>query len=138
MLDALGFVLPKATEGKTKCQTGNLKLMPDLSPVVLRLEIRGLGPVPSFKNNKMLARGKLITDPKKQKWMDQVTRSLESQLLSAIRMSVAGMETALPLPFWTALSEQFDDSVQWIPEIYVKAERCEKGDEGATICIELI
>lgn len=99
------------------------------------LEIRGLGNVPSFKNNKMLARGKLITDPKKQLWMDRATRSLELQFLSAIRETKDATWTALSPQFWTALSEQFDDSVQWIPEISARAIKCEKGQEGAEIIL---
>jgi hypothetical protein len=105
---------------------------------LLVLRIEGLGHVPSFKNNKMLTRGKLITNPKAQSWMDRATRSFESQLLSAIRTTGAGMPMGLPQHFWTALSELFDDSVQWIPEICVRAEKCAKGEEGATIFIELL
>jgi hypothetical protein len=110
--------------------------MTPISPVALRLEIKGLGHCPSFKNNKMLTRGQLITAPKKQQWMNRATRSLESQLLSAIRMTVAEMPMALSPQFWMCLSGRFDDSVQWIPEICVKAEKCAKGDEGALIVIE--
>lgn len=102
------------------------------------LKISGLGNVPSFKNNKMLTRGKMITDPVKQKWMDRATRSLESQLLSAIRRTLAGTPMVPNQHFWIALSEQFDDSVQWIPEISVKATKCEKGEEGADILIEML
>lgn len=104
----------------------------------LVLKIVESGNVPSFKNNKMLTRGKLITAPEKQKWMDLATRSLESQLLSAIRRTLAAMPMAPNQQFWIALSEQFDDSVQWIPEISVKATKCEKGEEGADILIEML
>jgi hypothetical protein len=102
------------------------------------LEIKGLGHVPSFKNNKLLTRDRLITNPENQVFMDWLTRSFESQLLSACRMTAAGTQTAPSPQFWTALSGQFDDSVQWIPEISVKAQRCPKGDEGATVTLELI
>ena len=104
-------------------------------PVVLH--VRGMGPVPAFKNSKLLARGRLLTKPAYKEWMLDCGISFESQLRSAI--PTEGDET------WTARFQRFltaslppDDNWQCIPEIHVKAELCAKGEEGATITIERI
>lgn len=104
----------------------------------LVLKIAGLGNVPSFKNNKMLTRGKLITDPVKQKWMQRAIGDLESQLLAAYSMAVAETSTGCVALYLTAWSKRFDDSIHWIPEISVKATKCENGEEGADILIEML
>lgn len=99
----------------------------------IRLVVRGLGHVPSFKNSKMLTRGKLITNPKRQKWMQQCTDSLSSQLLCAYRISEGGMQTGRSLHSWTALFLPPDDTVHHIPEIHIEVEVVPKGEEGANI-----
>jgi hypothetical protein len=104
----------------------------------ITLVVHGIGSVPSFKNNKMLTKGKLITDPKKQKWMDRAIRSIESQLHSLLRTT--GEETSMEpqVRSLIAWSKQFDDSVQWIPSLRLEVVNCEKGKEGAEITIERI
>lgn len=106
----------------------------------LSLTVSGLGHVPSFKNNKMLLRkqGLLITDPKKQKWMDRCTRLFESQLRSGA-LIIGDVIWTEPCPrFLIAWCGQFDDSRQWIPEISVRWKTVPKGEEGATIILESI
>lgn len=104
----------------------------------VRLFIHGMGHVPSFKNSKMLCRGNLITDPKKRAWMDAATDSLESQLRCVSRIIGDGMQTAHCLQSLIACATQFDDSVQWVPELHVRAVKCAKGDEGADIVVTLL
>lgn len=107
----------------------------------VHLHLRKHGHIPSFKNNKMLTRGKLITDPKKQKKMDAITQDLRFQLISLFRTSGDVTQMALSQPCLTALSrhcEKFDDSVQWIPKITIQVKKVRKGFEGADITLTLI
>lgn len=104
----------------------------------IELVIRGIGHVPSFKNSKMLTRGKLITDPKKQKWMNKATRNLESQLRYFIPIQEIGTETGLTLLSKIASFMPLDDSLKWIPKHNVDSQRVSKGYEGANITIERI
>lgn len=108
------------------------------SPVVLW--ISGLGHVPSFKNSKMIARGRLITHPKKRKFMDKATQSLRSQLKCLSATGGGAISTVPPAQSLTVLFRQLpkDDSWQWIPEIHVKGTKCKKGAEGARITVERI
>lgn len=105
------------------------------------LLIQGVGNIPSFKNSKMVARGRLITDPKKQKLMQQIIQDLQSTLTSAFRTIGEGTATGQSLPCLTALcahSTDFDDSRQWIPKLSVEGRKCNDGEEGATITITLL
>jgi len=102
------------------------------------LAVRNQGHVPSFKNNKMLVRGRLITDPKKQKWMQRCIQSFESQLFLLTRTTAAGTLTDNSLRSLIASSLPLDDSHQWIPEIKIEAVQLEMGHEGAVIIIEPI
>lgn len=104
----------------------------------IRLSVNRLGHVPSFKNNKMLARGRLITDPKKQEWMEQCIRSIESQLRSVYQTIDTGTLTGLSLPCWIASSLPHDDSVQWISSLRVEVVTVEAGQEGAEIVVERV
>ena len=106
------------------------------SPGTLLLQIRGVGPITSFKNSKMLSRGRLITSPVKQKQMDQYIHAIESQLLSAFRTTDGEMQMGHSLASWIASCVPLDDSIQWVPEISVKAVSVAKGEEGADILIE--
>lgn len=101
----------------------------------LRLTIRGRGHVPSFKNNKMLARGKLITHPKKQQWMEQAIHDLESQLRSLCQTSDGATSMGLVARSLIAWSQRFDDSVQWVDQLHILAVELPKGEEGANIDI---
>jgi len=48
------------------------------------------GNIVSFKNSKMIARGRLITDPEKQKRMESYTQAIVSQLSSEFQTIGAG------------------------------------------------
>ena len=109
--------------------------MPPSSPRLL-LKIRGVGHITSFKNSKMLSRGRLITSPIKQKQMEQYIRLIESQLRSAYQTTAAGTQTGHSLASWIRSSVPLDDSIQWVPEIHIHTQRVTKGEEGADILIE--
>lgn len=102
---------------------------------VLKLSIKGLGHVPSFKNSKMLTRGKLITKPERQQWMENATRLIESQLRCLSATEGTGTQTVRSLLSSIALCGPFDDSVAWIPEIHIRVKRVSQ-DEGAIVEIE--
>lgn len=101
----------------------------------LTLKIRGLGHVPAFKNHKLLTRGRLRTDPRKQKWMALCIQSIESQLRCLLATADAGMETGQLARSLIAWSQQFDDSLDWIPEHHCACRMVEKGQEGAEIAL---
>ena len=105
------------------------------------LHIRNHGHVPSFKNNKMLTRGKLITNPRLQKQMDAITRDLRFQLISLFQTIGDEMQTGRSQDCLTLLrthSTKFDDSVQSIPRITINVRKVEKGHEGADIHTRVI
>ena len=102
-------------------------------PKSLKLSINGQGHITSFKNSKMICRGRLMTNPKKQKQMEAYTRSIESQLRSAYQTTAAETQTVRSLASWIRSSVPLDDSIQWMPEIGVLVRRVAKGDEGADI-----
>jgi len=104
------------------------------APIVISL--RGLGHIVSFKNTKMIARGRLITNPKKQKAMESYILAIECELLSAFRTTADATQMEHSLASWTRLSMPQDDSVDWIQEISIRVERVKHGDEGAEITIE--
>jgi len=104
--------------------------------LTIRLNVKGLGHVPSFKNSKIWTGKKLITKPERQEWMRRCTQSFESQLRSLSQTSEAGMETAHLAPYSIASSLPLDDSVHWIPELRVVVVFVEPGEEGAEIVIE--
>lgn len=109
------------------------------------LEIKGKV-IPGFKNNKMLIvknqrgaplpRPLLITRPDLQKQMTQIVASFESQLLSAYRIAAAETLTECSLLSWIASFVPEDDCLTQVPEIHIRAEMCEPGEEGATVTIE--
>lgn len=109
---------------------------PTASSSAIRLTIQGLGHVPSFKNNKMLARGRIITDPKKQKWMSKCEASLESQLRSIYQTTELAMPMARSLRSWIACVTPRSDSVRHIPILSVTVVKVKKGEEGCEIVIE--
>lgn len=105
------------------------------------LHIRKHGHIPSFKNNKMLTRGKLITNPKRQKQMDAITQDLRFTLISLFRTTGGATQTEHSARCLTALCEhstKFDDSHQWLPRISIQTKVVEKGFEGADITITLL
>ncbi len=115
------------------------------SPVIrstpLSIKIRGCGNIVSFKNSKMIARGRLITDPKKQKAMDSYIRAIESALRSAIQMNAGATSTEERAQFLTALlgqSQKFDDNRMVVPSLVIDCIEVDPGEEGVDILIERI
>jgi hypothetical protein len=102
----------------------------------LRLVVQIKEHVPSFKNGKMLCRGRLITHPKKQKWMEKAAASIESQLRSWLLTRGTGMETGQSLRSLTLTSLPLDDSLVWIGVTCGSWRKVKKGEEGAVIEIE--
>jgi hypothetical protein len=104
------------------------------------LQVKGLGHVPSFKNTKMMTRGRLITDPAKQKWMDRCIQSFVSQLCSLSQTEGSVMRTERCQQYAMSLLAQFDDSLDWICEIKIVAHPriVAKGTEGAIVILEEI
>jgi hypothetical protein len=104
----------------------------------ISLVVQGIGHVPSFKNSKMIARGRLITAPEKQEWMEKCIQSFESQLTSLCQMAATATQTEPSLPSWIASSVPADDSLKHIAEETVRPVLVPKGQEGAIIKIEPI
>lgn len=112
---------------------GHLNNMQSIS-----LSVKGIGHVPSFKNSKMLTRGKLITDPKKQKWMAKCTKDIESQLRCWFLITEIGTATECTLRYRTVSSLPLDDCLDWIGSHSVSWRKVNKGEEGAIVEIEAI
>lgn len=108
----------------------------DKSYPSLTLRVRGCGHVPSFKNGKMLSRGRLITSPVKQKWMEKAARSIESQLRSALQTTETGTQTGPIPPSLILTSLPLEDSLVWIGAPCGRWLKVKKGEEGADITIE--
>lgn len=115
----------------------------------LILEIRGLGPVVSFKNSKVLLvknpktgeplkRPMLVTKGEYKKQMQKIVDAFVSQLLCASQTINGGTGTALLRRSLTALLLPADDSLSDIPEFHVYTEYVEEGQEGALIEIQRI
>lgn len=104
----------------------------------LTLRIRGLGHVPAFKNHKMLTRGKLRTDPRKQKWMRAAEDCLAAELLSQYPTSDGETVTAANLRYWIQSSVPADDSCHYLTTCSWRFTSVPKGSEGANIEINRI
>lgn len=122
----------------------------------IRLEVRGVENIASFKNSKEMitlpikgspkcpgcgkrpGRPLLITKPERQQQMKSITESFVSQLYSALATN--GVEiTMAPIPLSKIASLlPLDDSRQWISEHCVSTLLVAKGEEGADIVIERI
>jgi hypothetical protein len=103
----------------------------------VRLYVKGFH-IPSFKNSKMLTRGKLITNPKMQRQMEEIIRSLGSQLLSCARTLEGETLTGPQAQSLIASLLPEDDSRQWIPELVINSRDCDKGNEGAIVEINRV
>lgn len=133
----------------------------DVTQITLR--IQGLGPVPSFKNKKMLflalskqtwiglqradyyqARKTLarcimmITNPKKHEWMEQAIRSIVSQLRGLFQISEDATPGECPKLSLMYASLPLDDSLDWMIPGAQSVQRVAKGEEGCIITIEKI
>lgn len=121
--------------------------MPNTLQREIRLSIRGLGEITSFKNTKKIIRlpdgtPSLTTDPKKAAKMEAYTRSIESQLRSMLPTIASEMALGCqnPLPMLSLLQLgrllPLDDSRQWIPKFSFDFKQVPKGMEGCDILIE--
>lgn len=116
-----------------------INLNPSLpSRDMLWFRIRGCGNLVSFKNSKMIARGRLITDPKKQVKMEAYINAIVSDLLFAFQTHAAATRTVCLPPSAIASLLPADDCWQWIPETTVSVIKVEPGQEGADIILERI
>jgi hypothetical protein len=103
---------------------------------VIRLVIAGLGHVPSYKNRKLMCRGKLITDPAKKEWMERAIRSIEFQLHGMFPTAAGVMRVVCPKRLPTALCLPLDDSWEWMIPGQQNVKRVALGSEGCEITIE--
>lgn len=94
--------------------------------------------IPSFKNTKMITRGRLITDPRKQIVMDQIATAFEFQLRCAIPHLVTQTLTEQQRLSLIASLLPLDDSRKWINELCVRWLQVPKGKEGALVRIERV
>ena len=122
----------------------------------VRLKVRGVENVASFKNSKEIiqlpikgsqkcsgcgkrpGRPMLITKKERKQQMDAITASFESQLRCELATrgiaTLTGRSLLCSIASWVPL----DDSRKWIVEINVSSLPVAKGDEGADITIERI
>ena len=120
--------------------------MPNSSPPVtssktaptVRLQVRGLGHVPS-KKNRLFARadGGVMTDSKVRQWSTRCIAAFVSQLCCGSATGESAILTTEQLRSLTQLLPA-DDGWKHIPEIHLTAIQVPKGDEGADITIELL
>lgn len=113
------------------CHDGRNPIYKPMNPV--KLTVRNLGHVPSFKNGKQL----FLTSKRNREWMKCCQSSFVSQCISACR--IEGRATSMEdlRHFWM-LCLPSDDNWKVIPEIRVTCERVIEGEEGADILIEEI
>jgi len=83
----------------------------------------------------MIARGRLITDPKKQEKMEWYITVITLSLLSTFRTIADETGTACLPPSAIASQLPEDDCWQCIPEISVRVEKVAKGEEGCDILL---
>lgn len=101
----------------------------------IKLVVKGFH-VPSFKNSKMLTRGRLITKPEYQHQMEQITQAFESQLRSWFQTNGIETGTGPTALLQIASLLPLDDSLKWIAEHCVAWRRVSKGNEGAELIVE--
>lgn len=103
----------------------------------ITLVIKDMGHVPAFKNKKRIMRGRLITDPRAQKWMSLCVSSFKSQLRRLFQTSDGATSTEC----WqrsAMLSWPRDDNWKVMPRITISVRQVEKGEEGAIVTLTKI
>lgn len=122
---------------------------PSLPNVAIRLEVKGLGHIPSSKNSKMIlglrpVPGKpklwmgtpfIGTKTEYKKVMEEMVQSFLSQLISVSQTSLAGIQTTPLTPSSIASLLPENDSWLWIRNHRVSCQKVARGEEGATITI---
>lgn len=99
------------------------------------LQTRG-SHVPSFKNSKLLTKGRLITNPRNQKWMEECIQVFSSQLICSCPMSENETVTAQKLRSWIASSTPENDSCRYLIACSWRFTKVSKGQEGVNVRIE--
>lgn len=109
---------------------------------------RVLRGVPSFKTGKTAfawrdkATGKImarpLTLPEHKKWMDQAILSIQSQLISALKITAERMATVAHPRSWIASRVPLDDSWAWCRETITRSRLKKPGDPDAIITITRI
>ena len=120
----------KRSSNKASLPRVGCKLLPDGS---LQVNITG-SHVPSFKNRKRVARGRLYTEPDIRKWMHHVINAIELELRYGMPMNVCATPMGPSAPSLMSLLP-CDDRWTVIPEYTVNAIGCQAGEEGAEIII---
>jgi hypothetical protein len=103
----------------------------------VKLVIRGRH-IPSFKNAKRIVGEKLITDPEIKARKKAIEEDFVWQLLSDIRIGVLATQMGLSRRSLIALLLPEDDCWTVIPEITIKCELVEDGEEGCEVVIQKI
>lgn len=110
---------------------------------IVRLQVSNMGHIPAFKNakrsilDKRTGRQRTLTRKDVAQWMCQCTAHFVSQLASDIPTSDGETLTVEQLQSLIALLPH-DDCWSNIPVLLLTGEKCEKGQEGATITIQEI
>ena len=105
---------------------------------MIKLTISGVGHIKGLKNNKFLARGRLLTKPESHLQMKKIVRSLELQLLSSFQIS-ENATLLTPKQLLKIVSNvPLDDCWTEVGDINLIAHKVNKGEEGAEIYIERI
>ena len=107
------------------------------TPDEIVLGVKGLGHIPAFKNKKRIMRGRLITDPRAQKWMKECVSSFTSQLR---RMFQTG-DDATSTGCWqrsAIASLPSDDNWQQMSRLTISVKEVPKGEEGGTVTLTKI
>lgn len=135
---------------------------PENSLPQVTIELSGLGPIPSFKNRKLIrswidkerkieefrdgyywlrkdtikVKSMLYLEPELQAWMERATSLIESQLRSATATITGRIQTAACPRSLIATLLPLDDCWTSFREVVIKNELVEPGQEGASILIE--
>jgi hypothetical protein len=116
----------------------------------ISLSVTGLGPVPSFKNSKMICGLKrinhnlwkgqpfLITNPKKKDFMEKAINQLEFQLRGLFPINEGETHGEWQKRLQTASWQLSDDSLHHMLPGPQNVRFVNKGQEGAEITIEPI
>ena len=99
--------------------------------------ITGMGHCPAFKNRKMIARGRLITEPKVHAWMKKATAAMCSTLKRMFQTT--DEETSTESWRQSAIASlPSDDNWKEIPMKIIRVRKVPKGEEGLLITLRKI
>ena len=95
----------------------------------------GLGHIPSKKNNKFLTRGRLITNPKNQVWIEKCAQLMQSQLMSLSATTEGGTSTTQQQLYSILSCLPDNDCFPSVKKLVIEGIKVQKGMEGAIITI---